>query len=637
MDQPIDATFQELKQTGRMPTPGGVALKLLELSRRSDVNVAEVARVLQADPALTARVVKLANAAGRGTRPIVAVRDAVAILGLALVRQIALGFSLLNDHRIGRCAGFDYERFWSAALATAIAAQHVSRETRIASGDECFSVGLLLDIGALALATVHADAYAEVLAAGDPADEAALLERERGRFGIDRIQLGVAMLADWGVPRVFCDAVLHRGDPASPALQPHPRSQQLALLLDLARRMGALCAGGEEDGDTGLQRIYRLGARVGCDAAEVARLFADTGAAWREWGEMLKVPTRPVPTLEQIARMQEERLRTPPAPEMAPEAPIRVLAVDDNPVDLLLLKSALDSFGCIVRTAADGREALEAALHDPPDVLVTDWVMPNLDGIGLCRALRDTAHGRRIYIIMQTAQSEEERLYDALAAGADEFLYKPLRRREMEARLHAARRYLGMQAEILRDLEEIRQLNAELAIANRRLQEAALTDFLTRLPNRRHALERLAQDWAATQRADAPLSVLAIDIDNFKDVNDRHGHDVGDAALQRVATLLRNLARAGETVARFGGEEFIVICPHTDAAAAQQFAERLREAVQAAPLDIARQRLPLTVSIGVAGRTERMQDQGVLLKHADDALYEAKRSGRNRVVSARDS
>jgi diguanylate cyclase (GGDEF)-like protein len=162
----------------------------------------------------------------------------------------------------------------------------------------------------------------------------------------------------------------------------------------------------------------------------------------------------------------------------------------------------------------------------------------------------------------------------------------------------------------------------------------ALTDSLTGFPNRRYAIERMQQEWSVSSRTRRPLSGMVIDVDQFKTYNDSHGHDVGDAVLRQVATSIKGALRAQDIVARTGGDEFLVICPDTGLDAALACAERVRFAVESAPLTVSGQPLTMSVSIGVATRDTVMTDPDALVKRADQALYLAKNKGRNRIMTA---
>jgi diguanylate cyclase (GGDEF)-like protein len=214
---------------------------------------------------------------------------------------------------------------------------------------------------------------------------------------------------------------------------------------------------------------------------------------------------------------------------------------------------------------------------------------------------------------------------------------KPINPRVLAARLRAGQRVIRLQQELDRDREEIRRFAAELAVSNRRLQEVALTDALTGFPNRRYAIERVQQEWQVSSRNRRPLSAMVIDVDMFKMYNDSHGHDIGDAVLKQVAGAVKGALRAQDVVARTGGDEFLVICPDTGLDAALACAERVRFAVENAPLLLEGRLLSSSVSIGVATRDNVMKEPDSLIKRADQALYLAKSKGRNCVMTAQAS
>jgi len=277
---------------------------------------------------------------------------------------------------------------------------------------------------------------------------------------------------------------------------------------------------------------------------------------------------------------------------------------------------------------------MEMALEFQPQLMIVDWVMPEMNGLELTRALRQTKIGRSIYILIMTGLEDDDRLIEAFENGVDDFMNKPINPRVLAARLRAGQRVIRLQQELDRDREEIRRFAAELAVSNRRLQEVALTDSLTGFPNRRYAIERIQQEWSVSSRTRRPLSGMVIDVDQFKTYNDSHGHDVGDAVLRQVAVSIKGALRAQDIVARTGGDEFLVICPDSGLDAALACAERVRFAVESTPLTAGGQTHHMSVSIGVATRDTAMTDPDALIKRADQALYLAKNKGRNRIMTA---
>jgi diguanylate cyclase (GGDEF)-like protein len=236
---------------------------------------------------------------------------------------------------------------------------------------------------------------------------------------------------------------------------------------------------------------------------------------------------------------------------------------------------------------------------------------------------------------MLTAREEEERVLDAFNAGADDYVTKPFNPRILLARVQAGRRLIELQQQVETDkIERLKQVG-DMGLMTRKLRAAAHTDFLTELPNRRYAISRLEQEWAAAERLQRPLCVVLIDIDHFKRVNDDFGHDVGDQVLKSISDTLRARTRRGDAICRLGGEEFLVINVNSDLEGAWQCAERLRAAVEETPIVAGEFAGRITVSLGVARRQPGMKGPQSLLKAADAAVYEAKAAGRNTIRGER--
>ncbi len=651
--------FDELKTTGKLPSPSGVALRIMELCRKDDVGVPELAKVVQADPALTGRLVKFANSAMAGPRrPVVAIADAIRVLGMNTVRQLALGFSVLGQHRAGACPAFDYNVFWSRSLASAIGANALCLRTRAAAADEAFTCGLLLRIGSLALASLYPEGYGDVLAnnAGTP-DR--LLEYERKQLSTDHLEITAALLEEWMLPRVFVNAVYHHEAPQEAQYPDGSREAVLCNVMQLSASIGLFCTASDPERRQMLPDMVFGAARIGIDAEALSMLMDQVVIEWQEWGKILEVRTTeiaPFHTIAESARDTEMTDRTPTltlvnggagaapgtdaagvvAATIASNAPdsLRVLVVDDDATILHIVSRLLQDQGHQVTTARDGQEALRVAMREHPQLIVCDWMMPEMDGVTLCRALRETQEGRHIYFLLLTGLEKEEHLVEAFDAGVDDFMSKPVSAKVLLARLRAGQRVIRLQQEAARDSQSLRRFATELAVANRRLRQAALTDPLTGLPNRRYAMERLEQEWSAATRNQRTFTVMMVDIDRFRSVNDTFGHDAGDQVLRQVAMALRKAARSEDVICRLGGEEFLVISPDTPLPAAIRLAERLRQAVCSAPSHPGASATPLSVSVGVAERAPTMLKPDDLMKAADEVLFHAQRLGGNRIQAA---
>ena len=311
---------------------------------------------------------------------------------------------------------------------------------------------------------------------------------------------------------------------------------------------------------------------------------------------------------------------------------MRILIADDDATSRMVLKATASKLGHECLDAQDGSSAWDVLSSDEIDVLLTDWMMPGVDGPELCRRVRDEGSDRYIYVVLITSLGHREQVLEGMSAGADDYLIKPVDPFAVQTRLVAAERVTALHRQLV-------VIRGQLEQANLELRERALTDPLTGLGNRRRMSEDLARAHAHARRAGQPYGVALFDIDHFKLYNDHYGHLAGDETLRQVARCFTQAVRAGESVYRYGGEEFLVLlldCSELSAAAAA--ADRIRQAVTdaAMPYD-ARPTSPavVTLSGGVAcwapGCALSVAD---LLQQADDALFQAKSSGRNRVHMA---
>lgn len=314
----------------------------------------------------------------------------------------------------------------------------------------------------------------------------------------------------------------------------------------------------------------------------------------------------------------------------------RVLVVDDNPTNVLLLERSLKKKGYEVLTADSGRAAVEVTSEAYPDLVLLDVMMPDYDGLEVCKALKANPRTAAIPVIFVTARAEPEEVVKAFAIGGSDYITKPFIVSEAMARVSVHLRLRLAEQELLRRNEQLERLSAQLAEMNVELSRISRTDPLTGLLNRRAWQEAAVRETERSARNGSSFSIAMIDVDHFKAYNDSEGHQAGDECLAKVAQCIQSTCRGIDLVGRYGGEEFIVFLPDTDAAGAHTVTERLRQEIWA--LDITRGPASpdhrVTISIGLAsGRSEPWE---AMARRADEALYEAKRSGRNRCCAAGD-
>jgi len=296
---------------------------------------------------------------------------------------------------------------------------------------------------------------------------------------------------------------------------------------------------------------------------------------------------------------------------------VKVLIAEDDPVSRRLLRTTLTKWGHEVTVCADGVQALRALqATDAPRLAILDWMMPEMDGVQVCRELRKRDEEPYIYILLLTAKSQREDLVEGMNAGADDYLTKPFDPHELRVRMRSGMRILDYQAQLIE--------------ARERLRRQATHDPLTGLWNHSAILEILRHEVSRSKRQHTPLTVIMFDIDHFKQINDANGHVSGDAILHGVALRMREVIRDYDTLGRYGGDEFLIVLPDCNEKDAVEAAERLRKRIAGEPMAAPGKPISVTVSIGLATNEKHGDmDAAILVQAADVALYRAKNSGRN--------
>ncbi|HEY6926951.1 MAG TPA: diguanylate cyclase [Steroidobacteraceae bacterium] len=321
-------------------------------------------------------------------------------------------------------------------------------------------------------------------------------------------------------------------------------------------------------------------------------------------------------------------------PPVRKNGELRILLAEDEPVQRRLFQRTLEGHGYRVEVACSGEEALQRVLRGDIHILLTDWDMPGLDGAELCRRIREARLRDYLYILMVTSHSAASDMAFAINAGANDYIRKPLERMELLARLSSAAKLVAVQQELRATIDELSLAKAEIERMSR--MDPALGCF-----NKSYLNDQLPRAVAHARRHREPLVLLLADLDAFKRVNDTYGHMVGDEILKRFVDRIPGCLRAGDWIARFGGEEFAIILPATDLKSGQAVAEKLRDVCAAQAYSTSAASLEVTVSLGVAAleapagaradKSDLTKVVNDLLSRADSALYRSKREGRNRV------
>ncbi|MBD2256480.1 PleD family two-component system response regulator [Pseudanabaena sp. FACHB-2040] len=290
-----------------------------------------------------------------------------------------------------------------------------------------------------------------------------------------------------------------------------------------------------------------------------------------------------------------------------------ILVVDDAPMNLQIVGSMLDETGYATTFANNGSQAISRFKAAQPDLVLLDLMMPGVDGLEVCSALKATYP--EIPIIFLTASHESEHLLQAFEQGAADYVTKPFSKPELLARVKT---HLML-----------KHTFSELRTALVEMERLAKTDGLTGLLNRRYLFEAATQELSRAQRYGRAFSVLMVDIDHFKRINDTYGHPVGDVVIQTVASVLTEALREVDLIGRYGGEEFSIILPETPLQKATEVAERIREMINSLPIPAGSENLHITVSTGISGCEGGVQSIDEIFHQADKALYQAKSAGRN--------
>ena len=300
-----------------------------------------------------------------------------------------------------------------------------------------------------------------------------------------------------------------------------------------------------------------------------------------------------------------------------------VLIVEDDHISRRMLAKALTTEGHRVVSVENGRKALDSYKNEFFQIVLTDWNMPEMNGLELCQAIRERHSSSYVFIILLTSRDSKQDIIAGLEAGADDYLTKPFDPTELIARLNTGIRILELERSLNQALEEIEILS--------------VTDPLTEVYNRRYLNENFAREIKRAVRYQRPLAAVICDIDNFKKINDTYGHLAGDEVLKIIAQHLKDAIRGQlDWVVRYGGEEFVIVAPETGIEGARLMTERIRVAIENKIIKVDKSKIRITVSFGVTGIDADTHSSRIspiaILNQMDRYLYQAKEEGRNRVI-----
>ena len=650
----MNKVFYELKFSGNLPSPAGVGMQILQLTQQEDWGLDEITKVVRSDPSLTGRILKVANtftaARASNTAPSAPpLEEAVLRIGFASLRDLVLGFSLISNNPKATCRAFDYGAFWHASLGRAVAAQYLTELSGRGAASESYVCGLLCGVGRLGLAASHPERYSRILESEGADDPETLVAMETKEFGINHRELTDALLGDWGFPQRLARAASTYQQSTGSEVSEPGNLKALRQTLQAADGIVAALNNNLTAADQLPSNIRDTLAALDIGENHVVTALSSIRTTWREWGALLNVSAPK--TTSKTAPTQgapENDPKTQPRPELTSSA-AKAAAFDSDPAGssgavVLVLEAESRTSGAFepwlrragysVVRARTVREALALAVTHAPQIVIAFGNTDDSEALELCKAMRSYEGGRMTFFLLATSNADSRKLLNAFDAGVDDYVILPCSEGAGLLRLRAAQRVLQLRSRVAAQEKTLQQHLAELAVANRKLHRAAMTDELTQLPNRRFAEETMRDGWKESTQQDTELSLIVGDIDHFKKVNDTHGHLVGDVVLASVARVFRQEIRASDVACRLGGEEFLVICPNTDLAGARICAERLREKIANTAIEVSGKKHQVTISLGIATRRNgsgNAHSIEVLFKAADDAAYDSKRAGRNRV------
>ncbi|NNM81528.1 MAG: HDOD domain-containing protein [Burkholderiales bacterium] len=617
--------FLELKASANLPSPKGTALKLIELCQRENVTLPQLITVLQTDPATVGRILKLANSASFArTRPAASLSpDILMSIGIQAIRLLVLSFSLIAENRKGECQGFDYTHFWIRSVMTGAGTQLLGSCARLAPPAELFTLGLLVHIGQLAMATVFPREYAELIGKFDQFSREVSAPEEQS-FGFTHIEVSAAMIQEWGLPKLFTDVVRFHENPENSG--EGGRKVRLMNCLDLAQKLTGISFLSDEEREVEFVGLKLLGERAGISEDQLLELADRMLVESKEWCSILEMP------LDQLPKFSSFSGSPSPGKTDSVGMSRPVLVVGEHSDWRTTLLDLLGKLGYSAHPSSMGDAALvNAEILDPEIVLIE---LEGHEGLRTISRLRDAGNGGLCYIIAVCGDCEENILSAALQRGMDDYLREPVEERTLLARLAAGHRIVSKQRLLMQEHADLQKMKSRFSKFAKGDSSVLLFDPLTGFYNRSYAIDRLKQEWSAVLRSFRPLSILLLEIDQFASVYELRGKEIADALLLHFSAVIRASARLADIPCLYAEGIFLLILPGTGIEGTVRLGERILASASESVLKVSNQRLEIGASIGAAEKSEGHHSFYALINAAENALELAKSKGRNQVIPA---
>lgn len=607
----------------KLPTPSATAISVMKICQTDSVDINRLVDVVKTDVALSARMIAFANSAHFNHSAIQSVQEAVLRIGLNSTGNLALSFSLLDKFGHGKCKNFDYDSFWKSSIFMGLLTQKLGdRKVGLARAD-LFSLGLLARVGSLGLATAFPTQYsdAESLALS----RMNVLEVERNCFHTDHLELSGWMIEKWGFDVDLVYAVSTFESPLHDDAIQHTRKVKLRNLLNATWLIS--------------QQLMKISLPTMQESAQfLAKLpYLDIEAL--EFHSYLILSIHELSEIQKSFEIETSRsvfVHETNESETCTQSGMKVpvLVVSEETTFRDHIQNVLDEHFEIVSLHSTGiNNAIELFCEFNPRLIIIDLKSNRDQYFKLCSNIRKNPDGNSAFVLTLCEESLPDIAAIANESGVD-FHYQGRFSDSMLTTFvkTALQRVSKREYQRLQN-HDLFLVASELSRANRQLSDNALVDELTELPNRRAGITEIDRVLDDIPQVDRAITVMLVDVDDFKKVNDTFGHAVGDVALQKVARAILDATRVSDTVSRWGGEEFIVICPRLDIAKAVYLGQRICDNVRNTVIDIKGLKFSVTVSVGIATCSCNEKTREQLIDIADVAMYEAKRNGKNRVVA----